>query len=1537
SLLLLSLSLSLSLSASLFGGSVVSRIPFFLLFMANLPSKGAQPFAVCSCLALSVQCTPVFGVQRPVQPASSQQPQQSGGFFGLQSPIASNSDSVRPFRKCLPRQRGDGTSDGQEKDGARRRPITSFTDQILRLYHYSLYSLLPLCSPSCVHLSTRRRLAGSFLRTEGYQVSLGAPMKSSSSEKGVSTTYSKAVRPGPERRHVLLKLKPMANAFTPSILRPPAQLLLLVASRSFEAPHFNFFTGGSWAAASANRYTQVTLKLPEIKLNRDPRAAPHAKPPRRPSEGRHPTQHEAEVRTRSITHTAGYGRESQGCFPCVVDSEPVRGVPSVVEVGCERFFNLAGYISSPRRTNLGVRTYERLAMLSCLLRKVYVDEEWVAQEYLRRCKAGAWKSEQDEESLKCWNLERIIESELIGAPVPVDLTMEEFVEVDASIQPNFYFSWLLQTSNSPTSTPEVGFFLSLLPGLAGYSLKGGRSARIWVGKKRECCTNRTDRTTEDLTKRRRKAWDLGPWNRVASGPESSSTESSDLAMGDVVSRVRSSEARWVWRVAFCLSHAPITSVVRFAASLEPALSLRCVARDLEDRSKMGTLQSRQKFRIAKFRRVTVVRDGSRLFYGDTGLGGGLPAAVLSNNGRSGLARAWWRGSSRLGIAGESQSRFIHAASPEIYTYTLLKFCLPSSGLLCLMMTQGLEVDHPPRRAHPAGADERNPQGLQDGRGRGSCWTSSKVGAEGSSSEGPLIPVRLVTVPLWRAMSFADKTKIFGAPTAFETSQRQAMMPMRSTERPTGKFSTMIFNTLGTTVPPGAQVSETVGMSRADKVGKISQPLKNNKTKPSNIPQLYWCMYLIEGNEAQASIAEEKVDGGWAETEQGKMKEVLEGLESTSDSGIITSFDASAAISVAGQYAMSYWLSSWFHFPLLHGAQLSKGKPFFARQPRISCSSCPLLLLASVLTPVFSAPAPRESGGLRAAASWDIQNAGNATAEEGTVQILKTDFDRLMEKVDSIDSILSGNKPDHSRRLSSSCPSADLKTESQLRGDHDGSVSLVEGRPYKRHCAEVSDGIFSASKVYSVVKPYWHGEFEGKLRNQCCMGPWSCQMLCAQDFIYDVRHWKVVDKDVTSEQLTKYYYDKEGTDEYVTCDVKGSATHVSHGNTGNRGYQTIGRPQKWNKMEVFLDRYKPAGDSCDSNPYFDQEMSNICSSWFFRPSVYLPNGYPVPNIKLYKCDNINDFDDNAPDAFEVWLRPENSVDCAAINTFGVEEKLTTEASCGWLEWSSAPKLVQFKAYPTPTGTGEALSFTVVLRPLEAVKYVRNNKRGLDVCLHDSSVGSSNAITKDMCLMCVRHWKVVDKDVTSEQLTKYYYDKEGTDEYVTCDVKGSATHVSHGNTGNRGYQTIGRPQKWNKMEVFLDRYKPAGDSCDSNPYFDQEMSNICSSWFFRPSVYLPNGYPVPNIKLYKCDNINDFDDNAPDAFEVWLRPENSVDCAAINTFGVEEKLTTEASCGWLEWSSAPKLVQFKAYPTPTGTGEALSFTVVLRPPRGCEVCS
>ncbi|EJK51468.1 hypothetical protein THAOC_29354, partial [Thalassiosira oceanica] len=78
------------------------------------------------------------------------------------------------------------------------------------------------------------------------------------------------------------------------------------------------------------------------------------------------------------------------------------------------------------KANFGVgywsQNYERLAMLSyAFFVKVDVDEEWVAHEYLRRCKVGAAReSEQDEElwnrsSAGIWN-EHIIEAELVGAP-----------------------------------------------------------------------------------------------------------------------------------------------------------------------------------------------------------------------------------------------------------------------------------------------------------------------------------------------------------------------------------------------------------------------------------------------------------------------------------------------------------------------------------------------------------------------------------------------------------------------------------------------------------------------------------------------------------------------------------------------------------------------------------------------------------------------------------------------------------------------------------------------------------------------------------------------------------------------------------------------------------------------------------------------------------------------------------------------------------------------------------------------------------------
>ncbi|KAL7547535.1 hypothetical protein ACHAWF_010819 [Thalassiosira exigua] len=67
---------------------------------------------------------------------------------------------------------------------------------------------------------------------------------------------------------------------------------------------------------------------------------------------------------------------------------------------------------------LGVRTYEHLALLLSILQNVYIDDDWVAKEYLRRCKDGAYNKENTNNALKCWNLERVIEAELLGKQIP---------------------------------------------------------------------------------------------------------------------------------------------------------------------------------------------------------------------------------------------------------------------------------------------------------------------------------------------------------------------------------------------------------------------------------------------------------------------------------------------------------------------------------------------------------------------------------------------------------------------------------------------------------------------------------------------------------------------------------------------------------------------------------------------------------------------------------------------------------------------------------------------------------------------------------------------------------------------------------------------------------------------------------------------------------------------------------------------------------------------------------------------------------------
>ena len=64
-------------------------------------------------------------------------------------------------------------------------------------------------------------------------------------------------------------------------------------------------------------------------------------------------------------------------------------------------------------------------MLSSIVQNVHVDVKWVAKEYMQRCKMNKWQSARDDNALKCFNCERILEAEQLGLPEPFELTMAD--------------------------------------------------------------------------------------------------------------------------------------------------------------------------------------------------------------------------------------------------------------------------------------------------------------------------------------------------------------------------------------------------------------------------------------------------------------------------------------------------------------------------------------------------------------------------------------------------------------------------------------------------------------------------------------------------------------------------------------------------------------------------------------------------------------------------------------------------------------------------------------------------------------------------------------------------------------------------------------------------------------------------------------------------------------------------------------------------------------------------------------------------------
>jgi hAT family C-terminal dimerisation region len=87
------------------------------------------------------------------------------------------------------------------------------------------------------------------------------------------------------------------------------------------------------------------------------------------------------------------------------------------EVGCERFFSIAGYVSNPRRTRLKVRHYEAIAMLKQNMHNVYVKEDWVVQKYKDLEKSKTWESNEERNEQLLAALEEEVYASDQGVPV----------------------------------------------------------------------------------------------------------------------------------------------------------------------------------------------------------------------------------------------------------------------------------------------------------------------------------------------------------------------------------------------------------------------------------------------------------------------------------------------------------------------------------------------------------------------------------------------------------------------------------------------------------------------------------------------------------------------------------------------------------------------------------------------------------------------------------------------------------------------------------------------------------------------------------------------------------------------------------------------------------------------------------------------------------------------------------------------------------------------------------------------------------------
>jgi hypothetical protein len=121
----------------------------------------------------------------------------------------------------------------------------------------------------------------------------------------------------------------------------------------------------------------------------------------------------------------GYNQQS---FPFLYKLACCVAAMSVNKVGCERFFSIAGYVLNPRRTSLKVRHFEALAMLKLNIQRMYIDEDWVVQQYLKMEKSKEWDATDTQSDELVAALELELYADDCGIPVE-DLQLSEIESV----------------------------------------------------------------------------------------------------------------------------------------------------------------------------------------------------------------------------------------------------------------------------------------------------------------------------------------------------------------------------------------------------------------------------------------------------------------------------------------------------------------------------------------------------------------------------------------------------------------------------------------------------------------------------------------------------------------------------------------------------------------------------------------------------------------------------------------------------------------------------------------------------------------------------------------------------------------------------------------------------------------------------------------------------------------------------------------------------------------------------------------------------